>query len=132
MGHDASMELGESLSITADPESTRYKKQIEDGTFTTSGPMLSVNPNSGQVDAITSATSKYYASRGLTTTNINGRQVDVVHLHIREWINCIRNGGTPTANIERAYEEGVACLMAHKSYIEKRRVEWDDVNRKIV
>jgi predicted dehydrogenase len=132
MGHDASMELGESLSIKADYDSTRYRKQIENGSIDTSVPMLSINPGSGKIDAVTSATEKYYASRGLTTTNINGRVVDVTHLHLREWINCIRNGGTTSANIERAFEEGVACLMAHKSYIEKRRVEWDPINRKIV
>ena len=132
MGHDASIELGESLSIKADYDSTRYKQKIDDGTIDTSVPMISINPGSGNIDAVTSASEKYYASRGLTTTNINGRSVDVTHLHLKEWIDCIRNGGVPSANIERAYEEGVACLMAHKSYIEKRRVEWDPVNRKIV
>jgi len=133
MGHDATMELGASLSITADYDSTRYKKNIEAGFIDTSVPMLAIQPGSGgKVDAVTSATEKYYAARGLTTTNINGREVDVTHLHLREWINCIRNGGTPSANIERTFEEGVACLMAHKSYLEHRRVEWDPVNRKIV
>ena len=132
MGHDASMEVGDSLTIKADPDSTRYKQQIADGSIDTSVPMLSINPGSGKVDAVTSATEKYYASRGLTTTNINGRQVDVTHLHLKEWINCIRNGGIPSANIERAFEEGIACLMAHKSYLEKRRVEWDPASKKIV
>jgi predicted dehydrogenase len=132
MGHDASMELGEALSIKADYDSTKYKQQIKDGIIDTSVPMIAIHPGSGKVDAVTSATEKYYASRGLTTTNINGRQVDVTHLHLKQWIDCIRNGGTPTANIERAFEEGAACLMAHRSYIEKRRVEWDPVNRKIV
>ena len=132
MGHDASMELGSAISITADGDSTRYKKQIESGLIDPSGPMVSFNPNSGKIDAVTSATEKYYAARGLTTTNINGLQVDITYLHIKEWIDCIRNGKTPSANIERAFEEGVACLMAHKSYIEKRRTEWDPVKRKIV
>ena len=132
MGHDASMELGGTINVTADVDSTRYKKKIEEGVIDTSEPMLSINSNTGNVDAVSGATAKYYASRGLTTTNINGKQVDVTHLHIREWINCIRNGETPSANIERAFEEGVACLMAHISYIEKRRVEWDPIQRKIV
>jgi predicted dehydrogenase len=132
MGHDASMELGESLSIKADYDSTRYKKQIESGLIDTSAPMIAIQPGSGKVDAVSSATAKYYASRGLTTTNINGHLVDVTHLHLKEWINCIRHGGTPSANIERAFEEGVTCLMAHKSYMEKRQVSWDPVSRKIV
>jgi predicted dehydrogenase len=132
MGREASMELGSSISITADGESLKYKKQIEAGLIDPSGPMISFNPTSGKIDAVTSATEKYYASRGLTTTTINGRQVDVTHLHIREWIDCIREGGTPSANMDRAYEEGIACLMAHRSYLEHRRTEWDPVNKKIV
>lgn len=132
-GHDASMELGGSATITADYDSTQYKKYIEEGSIDTNVPMITINPGTGgDIDAITSATEKYYASRGLTTTNINGRSVDVTHLHIKEWIDCIRSGGQPSANIERAFEEGVACVMANKSYLEKRRVEWDPVNRKIV
>jgi predicted dehydrogenase len=132
MGHDASMEIGNSISITADSESTRYQKQIAAGLIDPTVPMVSFNPNRGSIDAVTSATEKYYAARGLTTTTINGVQVDVTYLHIKEWIDCIRNGKTPSADIEKAFEEGIACLMAHKSYVEKRRTEWDPVNRKIV
>jgi predicted dehydrogenase len=132
MGHDASMELGDAINITADGDSTRYKKQIEAGLIDPSSPMVSFNPNIGKIDAVTSATEKYYAARGLTTTNINGHQIDVTYLHIREWINCIRNGGIPTANIEMAFQEGMTCLMAHRAYVEKRCVEWDPVNKKII
>ncbi len=132
MGHDASMELGSSVQITVDYDSTKYKQQIEDGIIDTNGPVLSVSPGSGSIDAVTSATEKYYSSRGLTSTVVNGRNVDVTYLHIKDWINCIRNGGTPNCDIEKAYVEGVTILMAHKSYVEKRRVEWDPVNRKIV
>jgi len=132
MGHDASMELGSELSITADGESSRYMKQIKAGLIDPSSPMVSFSLNSEGVDAVSSATEKYYASRGLISTVINGLEVDVTYLHVREWINCIRNGGTPTANIEMAFEEGVTSLMAQKSYIEKRRVEWDPIKRRIV
>ncbi len=132
MGREAFMEMGSSISITADAESIRYKKQIEAGLIDQSGPMVSFNPTLGKIDAVSSATEKYFAARGLTTTTINGRAIDVTHLHIKEWIDCIRKGGTPSANIERAFEEGIACLMAHRSYLEHRRIEWDPVNKKIV
>ncbi len=132
MGHDASMELGGAINITVDANSTKYKKQIDAGLIDPSSPMVSFNPNSGKVDAVTSATEKYYAARGLTTTSINGVQVDVTYLHIKEWIDCIRNGKTPSVNIEMAFQEAVTCIMAHKSYVEKRRVEWDPVKKKIV
>lgn len=128
MGHDASMEIGGALSVSFDSNSTRYKDKIDKGILDTSNPVVL----SGGVDAISSATEKYYASRGLTDTVINGNRVSITHLHIKEWIDCIRNGGTPSGNIELAFEEGVAVLMAHKSYMEKRRVEWDSVNRKII
>lgn len=132
MGHDASMELGGSLSITADYDSTKYKEKIEAGLIDTNSPMLTVSPGSGKIDAVSSASEKYYSSRGLTSTVINGRSIDVTHLHLKEWIDCIRNGGETSGNIERAFEEGVTVLMAHKSYVEKRRVEWDTIQRKIV
>ena len=132
MGHDATMELGSGISITPDRNSTRFKKQLEEGIISSSEPMITMNPNSGKIDAVTSATEKYYASRGLTTTSINGKQIDVTHLHVKEWIDCIRSGETTTANIERAYEEGATILMAQKSYLEKRQVEWDPVNKKII
>lgn len=132
MGHDASMELGNNIIINADRNSTKYKKGIASGKIDTDSPMLTYNPQAGQIDAVSSASVKYYASRGLTTTTLNGRQVDVTHLHLREWLNCIRNGGTPSVNIDMAYQEGIAGIMAHLSYVEKRRVEWDNVKKKIV
>lgn len=132
MGHDASMELGNNIQITIDRNSTQYKKGISSGLIETGSPVLSFNPNAGQIDAVTSASEKYYADRGLTNTVIRGQQIDVTHLHLREWLNCIRENKTPSGNIEVAYEEGVACLMAHRSYLEKRQVFWDEVNKKIM
>jgi len=132
MGHDGSMELGGSMIIKADTDSTRYKDLIQKGKINPYVPIVSLGPGARSVDAVTSATAKYYISRGLGTTTINGKEVDVTHLHIKEWINCIRNGGTPSCNIERAWEEGVTCQMANISYLEKRKVEWDPINKKIV
>jgi len=132
MGHDASMELGNNAIVTADRNSTRYTEAIKSGLIDPGSPIISFNPNAGQMDAVTSASEKYYAARGLTTTLIDGQLVDVTHLHVREWLNCIRNGGIPSANIDMGYQEGIACIMAHRSYVEKRFMEWDDENRKIV
>jgi predicted dehydrogenase len=132
MGHDASMELGNTAIITADQNSTRYAADIQSGKISSDLPMIALNADAGQIDAVTSATEKYYASRGLSTTMINGRKVDVTHLHVREWLNCIRNGGVPSANIKMAFEEGITCLMAHRSYLEKRTMVWDEKKRKII
>jgi len=132
IGHDASMELGSTIQITADRSSTRYKKLIQEGKIDTSVPMISISPGTGTIDAVASPSEKYYAARGLTTTTINGRQVDITHLHLKQWLDCIRNGGNPTCDIDKAFEEGITYLMAHRSYIEKRRVEWDPLARKIM
>jgi len=132
MGRDATMELGASLSLLADANSKRFNNLIESKSIDPASPMITLDPSSEGVDAVSSATEMYYASRGLTYTVINGKRVDVTHLHLAEWLDCIRNGGMPSANIERSFEEGVAIQMAQKSYLEKRQVRWDAVKRKIV
>ncbi len=132
MGHDASMELGGSMIIKADRDSDKYKDYINKGRINPEVPLLSIGPGANSVDAVTSATAQYYISRGLGSTSINGKEVDTTHLHIKDWINCIRTGKTPTCNIDRAWDEGVTCQMAHHSYVEKRPIEWDEVNKKLV
>lgn len=132
MGHDASMELGNDIKITIDRDSTQFKSGIKSGIIDPASPALSFNPNAGQIDAISSASEKYFASRGLSNTKINGLNIDVTHLHLREWIHCIREQKTTSANIDMAYEEGIACIMAHRSYVEKRQVRWDKEKQKIV
>jgi hypothetical protein len=61
-----------------------------------------------------------------------GKQVDTSHLHIKEWLDCIRSGGQPSCNIDRGLEEAISCHMATQSYLKGRRVEWDPVNKRIV
>jgi hypothetical protein len=57
---------------------------------------------------------------------------DVTQLHLKEWLDCIRNGGEPSANIDKAFEEAVVIAMADISYREQRRTSWDSVNKQIV
>lgn len=132
MGHDASMELGNDIKITIDKNTTQFKEGVASGIIDTSTPAVSFNPNAGRVDAVTSASVKYFADRGLSNTMINGLNVDVTHLHLREWIHCIRERKITSANIEMAFEEGIACLMAHRSYVENRQVRWDAKQRRII
>ncbi len=133
-GQDASMTMAGELTLTPDGNSDRFRELIERGVIDPSSPMLSIirgKRQGGGPDAVTSATTKYYESRGLTSTVIGGAVWDVTHLHLKEWIDCIRNGGETSANIEKSYEEGVAIAMADISYRENCRTEWDPVNRKI-
>ena len=117
--------------MTVDADSTRYQDKMLAGIIDPSLPLISYRPGGGSLDAVTSASQKYYASRGLIYTYRDGRRVDVAHLHFKEWLDCIRNGGTPSCNIDKGFESAVACQMITKAYREQRRVEWDTAARRI-
>lgn len=127
MGHDGYMELSETLVINADPQSTRYKAKIEQGLIEPHKPIYTYVPGKDGVDAVTSATEKYFASRGLLYTYRGGKEVDTSHLHLKEWLNCIRlgNGARPSCPIEAAFEEAMTAHMGTIAYKEGRRVYWD-------
>jgi len=132
MGHDATMEVDNGLTIRAEGSSTRYEEKIDEGIIDTSRPMFTFQPGFSGVDAITSATAEYFASRGLLYTYRGGRLVNAYHLHIKEWLDVIRNGGDTSCNIERGFEEAISCHMATRAYREGRQVTWDPVARRIV
>jgi predicted dehydrogenase len=132
MGHDANMELESALTVYPERNSTRYKKQIESGLLSPDKPLLTYIPGREQVDAVTSATEQYFASRGLLYTYVQGKRVDTTHLHIKEWLNCIRAGKQPGCNIDEGFDEAITAHMATIAYRENRKVYWDADNEKIV
>ena len=80
--------------------------------------MYGYAPGSKQIDGVTSATSKYFASKGLLYTCRDGKGVDPTHLHIKDWLDAIRTKSQPSV-ILIAFHEGVACAMATESYLPK-------------
>lgn len=132
MGHDATMEVDETLTVTADQYSTRFGEHIEDDLIDPERPMFTYNPKEGGVDAVTSATAAYFARRGLLYTYRDGKLVNSYHLHIKEWIDAIRGSAEVSCGIERGFEEAITCHMATRSYLEGRKVRWDPVARRIV
>jgi len=133
-GRDAAMTVGGTLSVVPDGSSELFGDLLERGLIDPGSPMLEMLQGSrtaSVVDAVSSATAQYYATRGLTSTSIGGQNWDVTHLHLKEWLDCIRNGGTPICNIEKAYEEGVVIAMADISYREKCQTRWDPDKRRI-
>ena len=112
MGHDATMEVDNGLTITAEGQSTRYEEKIDEGVIDTSRPMFTFQPGFTGLDALTSATAEYFARRGLLYTYRGGKLVNAYHLHIAEWLDVIRNGGDTSCNIERGFEEAISCHMA--------------------
>jgi len=132
MGHDATLELGSSLTVYPDHRSTRYADMLEAGTISTDVPMYSYDPRAEGVDAVTGATAKYFADKGLMYTYRDGKRVDSTFLHIREWLSCIRHGGEPSCGIEEGFQEAISAHMATISYRTGERVEWDAANRKVI
>ena len=132
MGHDATMRLAGSLDVVPDNDSTRYEDKLEEGIVSPDRPMFTYRPGFKGIDAVTSATAEYFASRGLLYTYRGGRRVSAYHLHIAEWLDTIRNGGTPSCDIEQGFQEAIACHMATRSYLEGRKVEWDPERMRIV
>lgn len=132
MGHDATMELGNILTIHADPRSTKYAELIKEKKIDPTVPIYQYDPSANGVDAVTSATAKYFANKGLLWTYRDGKRVDSTFLHIREWLSCIRNGGEPSCGIVEGFEEAITAHMGGLSYKIGRRIEWDHENEQII
>jgi predicted dehydrogenase len=132
MGSDATLELGKSLTVWADSDSVKYKNRIESGIIDPDKPIINYNTENLEIDALTSATSKYFADRGLMYTYQGGKRYDTTNLHLAEWLDCIRNGGTTSCNIEQGFQEAITAHMATISYREEKKAYWDSENEKIV
>ncbi len=132
MGHDASMEVADVLTLTADRNSERYADKISKGIIPTDTPFFTYVPGQSKVDAVTSATELYFAQRGLLYTYVNGKRYDTTHLHMREWLECIRQGLTPSCNIDQAFEEAMTAHMGTRAYLEGRTMYWDREKEEIV
>lgn len=131
MGDDATMEIGARMDIYPDPNSKKYKQKLLNGLMDTEVPFYSSEQNK-DVDAVSSATTKYFANKGMLYTYRNGKRLDPTYLHIEEWIKAIRYGKTTSCNIDQAFEEAITTHMAVKSYKENRHVMWDKNVNEIV
>ena len=99
-------------------------KYISDGKYNE----WQIEPGSKDIDGVTSATAKYFAQKGLMYTYKEGKRVDPTHLHVSDWLDCIRNGGAPRCNIEEGFEEAVACQWLPNRIW--RAVEWNGTRSK--
>lgn len=131
MGHDAFMEFGNTLTIYADPRSTRYAEKIKQGIIREGIPIYSYIPGKG-VDAISTATELYFANRGLLYTYRGGRRVDTTHLHLQEWIEGIRKGIQPSCDIDQGFEEAMTAHMGTLAYHNRKQVFWDREKERII
>ena len=132
MGHDGTMELDNRVRIHVDRDSTRFAELIESGTFRPETPVFEYDPAAEGIDAYTSATTAYFANKGLLWTYRDGKRVDPTYLHLREWLSCIRHGGKPSCGIDEGFEEAITAHMAGLSYKMGRRIDWDPVKEELV
>ncbi|PCE63999.1 Gfo/Idh/MocA family protein [Sediminicola luteus] len=132
MGHDATMELGNRLTVWPDGRSTRYADMLEAEKMHPRTPIYQYDPAANMPDAISSATSQYFADKGLMWTYINGKKVDSTFLHMREWLSATRNGGTLSCGIDEGFDEAIAAHMAGVSFKLGRRIEWDPKTETII
>lgn len=131
MGHDGTMELGNRLTVWPDGRSTKYSDMLKTGKMKPSASIYQYNPNANVPDAISSATSQYFADKGLMWTYINGARVDSTFLHLREWLSVVKNGGKLSCGIKEGFDEAITAHMTGLSYKLGRRIEWDKKNNQI-
>ncbi len=124
MGHDATMEVGSTLTVTIDPNSDRYKEKIAKGQIKPGEPFYHYVPGK-DLDAITSATELYFAERGLLYSYIGGKRYNTTYLHLHEWLECIRTGSKPSCDIDQGFEEAITAHMGTRAYLEGRTMYWD-------
>lgn len=133
MGHDAAMEVGNTLTVKVDKESTRYKEKIEKGIIKPDVPFYTYIPGRSKVDAITSPTELYFAQRGLLYSYLGGKRYDTTYLHMREWLECIRDRNKKTScDIDAAFEEAITAHMGTRAYLEGRTMYWDKDKEEII
>ena len=125
MGTDAALEIGGRLALKVDAGSTQYGTYLKDKVIKPDDSFNLGNINKMKLDAISSATEKYFASRGLLYTSQNGKMIDTTHLHLSEWLHAIRTGASTACNIDRAFEEGITAQMATLAYREGKVKRWD-------
>jgi predicted dehydrogenase len=127
LGSEAAMLVDLGIKIFKDDYSEKYK----DIKLDSSTPLYVYNPNTG-ADAVSSATSQAYFKGGYGSTYIDGKVLDATFLHIKEWVDAIRNQGKTSCNIDVGFEEAVTYNLANLSYTHNGKVSWDRVNEKAI
>ncbi len=130
-GHDGYMELDMNLVAYADRDSTQYRNAIYDGVIPTDRPIITHTPGRDGIDAISSPTEQYFASRGLLFTYQGGRRVDTTHLHIKEWLNGIRHGTKVSCGMQESIEEAISAHLGTVSYREGKKTFWNPDKKRI-
>jgi predicted dehydrogenase len=126
MGSEAAMYLDLGIKIFKDDYSERYKNTEMDS----SEPLYLYN-GGAEVDAVSSATARAYIKGGYGATYIDGKVIDASFLHVKEWIDAIRNQTKTSCNIDEGFAEAVTFNLANLAYVNNKQVLWDSVTEKV-
>lgn len=132
MGHDASMQLSSMIAVQADARSTLYAEKIAQGIIPTDTPFYTYTPGKADSDGVATATELYFAKRGLMNSYIGGKKYNTTFLHMREWLECIRQNKKPSCDINEAFDEAISAHMGTRAYLEGRTMYWDKDKQEIV
>ena len=127
LGSEASMDIDTAILLYKDSQSKKYK----DIKVKRNEPIYYYEP-SGDVDAISTATSRQYIQGGHGPTYIDGKVLDVTYLHVKEWIDAIRGYGEVSCDIDVGFEEAVTFNMANLAYRHQKPIFWDASNEKAI
>ena len=127
LGSDASMEINIGVSLHRDRVSEKYRELNNDK----NSPMYVFNPKTADVDGVSSATSSYYHERGFGYTYYDGERIDCTHLHIKEWVDAIREDRRISCDIDQGFQESACYIMANQAYQHGRVAVWDPIKEEI-
>jgi len=65
-------------------------------------------------------------------TELVGQTKTLPNYHMQNFIDCVRNGGTPNCPLDVGFRVAIACRMAVESYRQGRTVKWDAAKEEIV
>jgi len=125
MGSDAAMFLDLGIKIFKDDYSDRYRE-----VKINSADPLYVYTGGTEVDATTTATAQAYIKGGYGATFIDGRVMDASFLHVKEWIDAIRNQAKTSCDIDEGFDEAVTFNLANLAYTNNKQVIWDSETEK--
>jgi predicted dehydrogenase len=105
-GTDATMEVGKSMQVYAEPHSDKWREWTRDRT-----------PDQRDAPVI--------SFDGTTTQNSTAE-------HVKNFYNCMRTRAMPQCNIDVAFTEMAINMMSVIAYREQRMTRWDPVKQDVV
>ena len=113
MGSDATMDLSDGIQVFADRDSERHREKIQKGEITSDRPIISLSAGVGGNQSF------------VQSTNRAGQSVDVTYLHLKNWLEAIRNDRPAACHEDIALREAITTHMGVLSYKWGCRVRWD-------